>query len=253
MKRLLVAGSGPIYQICKAFRDGEAGRLHNPEFTLLEWYRPGFDRQQLMAEVTELIAPLLAAKVPFPVLAYRDVFQQQLSLDPLQATLSELQSFLEKEQLADVAALDKMVEQDARDFCLDLIFSHCLQAGLGHEGPVFVDAFPVSQAALAKVTPDADGALVAERFELFYHGIELANGYHELTDADEQRCRFAADNDSRNRQDIPLASIDERFCQALVAGMPESSGVALGLDRLLLSLSTLETLDQVLAFSVRRI
>ncbi len=253
MKRLLAAGSGPIYQIGKAFRAGESGALHNPEFTMLEWYRPGMGLSALMAEVASLVGQALDVGSDFPRRSYRDCFDEVVGLDPLVATRRELTAALAERGLDAVASLPDLSDADARDLALDLLFSHAVQPRLGRDGPVFVHAFPASQAALARVRPDADGRPVAERFELYHRGIELANGYRELTDADEQRRRFAADAATRGRLGLPVVPADERLCAALDAGLPECAGVALGIDRLLLCQTGARRLDEVVAFTDERL
>lgn len=253
MKRLLAAGSGPIYQITRAFRAGEQGRLHNPEFTMLEWYRPGFGYHGLMTEVAELVGPLLGCPGPFPILTYRDLFLDRLGIDPFTARRNELERAIAATDLATGIDLGAMTETDACDLALDLLFSHAIQPRLGEQGPVFVCDFPARQAALSRLRQEHDGVLVAERFELFFNGIELANGYQELTDANEQRQRFAADLECRERLGLPRVAADERLCAALGAGLPECAGVALGLDRLLLCMSGSGTIDEVLAFSRTRL
>lgn len=240
MKRLLAAGSGPIYQVARVFRDGERGGRHNPEFSLLEWYRPGFTDVDLMAEVSDLVVGWLGCARP-QVLRYREALLQFAGLDPFVATDRELmrrcEQWLEPEQ---VMAL-------GRDGCLDLLMSYLVEPALAGVGPVFITGYPQSQAALARVSVQ-DGVAQAHRFELYVEGIELCNGYWELTDAGEQRRRFEADNRLRRQSGKPVMAIDESFMAALEAGMPDCAGVALGLDRLLmLKLGTSDIAD-VLAF-----
>ena len=246
MKRLLAAGSGPIYQICKAFRQGEQGRLHNPEFTLLEWYRPGFDHHQLMDEVAALAISLTEDYRVFETeerLTYGDCFQRYLDIDPFAADGSRLKACAEKQGLG----VNTGLADSGRDGWLDLLMSHCIQPHLGQNRLCFVYDYPASQAALAKIRPGLPS--VAERFELFIDGVELANGFHELQDAAEQRARF--EEELRRRQDGGLeeVAIDEYFLAALEAGLPECAGVAMGLDRLLLVLTGASRLDDVMSFS----
>ncbi|MBE9549755.1 MAG: EF-P lysine aminoacylase GenX, partial [Proteobacteria bacterium] len=187
MKRLLAAGSGSIYQICKAFRQGERGGLHNPEFTLLEWYRPGFDHHRLMDEVAALVIGLAEGYRAFGTeerLTYGDCFQRYLELDPYAADVSCLKTRAEQQGLEINSGLADM----GRDGWLDLLMSHCIQPHLGQNRLSFVYDYPASQAALARIRPGSPP--VAERFELFLDGVELANGFHELQDAAEQRTRF---------------------------------------------------------------
>lgn len=247
MKRLLAAGSGPIYQVCKAFRQGEIGRLHNPEFTLLEWYRPGFDHFQLMDEVAELVTVLAADHLCLDTperLDYGQLFRDRLGIDPHGATLTELQDCA-------VRHLSVNASQDwERDEWLDLLMSHIIQPQLGKGRLSFVYHYPASQAALARVRPGEPA--LAERFELFLAGVELANGFHELGDSDLQRARFEADMESRHRRGLAAIAMDERLLAALAQGLPDCAGVALGLDRLLLALAGGENLAEVLSFPIGR-
>ena len=244
MKRLLAAGSGAVFQICKAFRNGEAGRRHNPEFTLLEWYRPGFDHHRLMDEMDELLAAILAA-APAERLTYGRAFRRRLGVDPHRASRRELQRVAERHGIEVAGA-----EPQERDAWLHLLMSHLVEPELGRGRPTFVYDFPASQAALARVR-DGDPPL-AERFEVYSDGIELANGFHELRDADEQRRRFEADLEQRRRAGRDAVPIDERLLAALAAGLPPCAGVALGVDRLLLRRSGVGDLRQVLSFPVDR-
>jgi lysyl-tRNA synthetase class 2 len=243
MKRLLAAGSGDIYQVARVFRDGEAGRWHNPEFTLLEWYRVGFDHRQLMDEVQALVERLLPRPLPFSRVGYVDLFLDHLDLDALTADAS---------RLADAACENGIEVTDGldRDGWLDLLFSHLIAPRLAGQGGVFVVGYPASQAALARLDPD--DPRVAERFELYVDGVELANGFHELTDPEEQRKRFERDNHSRRAQGLPSMTIDERLLGAMNHGLPPCAGVALGLDRLLMLATGARRMDEVLAFSVGR-
>ncbi|WP_404369538.1 EF-P lysine aminoacylase EpmA [Marinobacter sp.] len=244
MKRLLAAGSGPIFQIAHAFRDGERGRRHNHEFSLLEWYRPGFDDNALMDEVAELVCNWLGVAEPRR-LSYRGAFQQYLDLDPFLVTDSALAHRCERWVGVDLAATL------SRDECLDVLMSHEVEAALKSEPPTFIGLYPASQAALAK-TSVQDGVTVAHRFELYVAGIELCNGYWELTDAAEQRRRFEQDNERRRLVGKPVMPLDENLLAALEAGVPDCAGVALGLDRLLmLKLGTTDIAD-VLPFPVER-
>lgn len=246
MKRLLAAGCGPIYQVCKVFRDGERGRLHHPEFSLLEWYRPGWDHRRLMGEVADLVrrvlnAPGLAAEE----LSYRDLFRERLRLDPWHADQSDLCRVAEAQGIHGVDGLDL-----SRDGWLDLLLTHCLEVNLGRGCMTFVYDYPPSQAALARVRPGPEPA--GERFELYLEGMELANGFHELTDAVEQRRRFVLDLERRAAAGRPTPPMDDPFLAALGAGIPATAGVAVGLDRLLMIKTGAARIDQVLAFPVER-
>ncbi len=240
MKRLLAAGSGDIYQICPVFRDGEAGRFHNPEFTLLEWYRLGFDYQRLMDEVAVLLRRLLGVGLPERRLVYRDAFLEYLDVDSAKLDVAALRR-LAADRGLDVGGL----ELD-RDGWLNLLMSHCIEPRFPRETLVFVHDWPASQASLARLS--ADGS--AERFELYLNGIELANGFSELRDADEQRRRFEQDNRRRRASGRPAIPLDEAFLAALEAGLPECAGVAIGVDRLLMLATRGEDIREVLSFPI---
>jgi len=242
MKRLLAAGSGPIFQICKAVRDGEAGRRHNPEFTILEWYRPGWDHHLLMDEIDELLAVVLGAP-PGERLSYREAFQRYADVDPHEESDGELQSRVECLGVSSAGELE-------RDDLLDLLVTHVIEPKLGHCQPTFIHDYPASQAALAKVRP-GDPPL-AERFEVFAEGLELANGYHELTDPAVQRQRFETDLEARRDAHLPEVPIDEHLLAALDHGLPDCAGVALGVDRLLMLAAGTREIADVLAFPVDR-
>jgi lysyl-tRNA synthetase class 2 len=251
MKRLLASGSGPVYQICKVFRGGERGRLHHPEFTLLEWYRPGWDYRHLMEEVADLVrAALQRPTLPMEHVRYRDLFREVLDLDPFTAPVQILREAAITAGIPDADRLDL-----ARDAWLDLLLTQCLEPRLGRFGMDFLCDYPPSQAALARIRPAGeppDDQAVAERFELYIEGVELANGFHELTDAAEQGARFAHDCAERRRLGLAEIPPDGLLLAALQAGMPASSGVALGLDRLLMIATGAKHIDQVLAFPIER-
>ena len=248
MKRLLAAGSGPIYQISKVFRAGESSRLHNPEFSLLEWYRPGYDLDQLMSEVAELLAVTLSlsssptppasdlAKTP-PRFSYRQLFHEQLSIDPHR---------VESTQLAEVARAANIHSPADKTGTLQQLMALHIEPRLPEF--CFVYDYPAAQCALAQVQPDAEGVQVARRFELYGRGMELANGYQELTDPAEQRRRFEADLQQRRAQGRASYPIDENFLAAL-AKMPPCAGVALGIDRLLMLITGAQTIAEVLSFT----
>lgn len=251
MKRLLASGSGPIYQICKVFRGEERGRRHHPEFSLLEWYRPGLDYGQLIDEVADLVrAVLQRPRLPMERIRYRDLFREVLDLDPFTAPAQTLRGAAITAGIPDADRLD--LERDA---WLDLLLTQCLEPCLGRAGMSFLCDYPPTQAALARIRPAAeprDDQAVAERFELYIDGVELANGFHELTDAAEQGARFAHDCAERRRRGLAEIPPDTRLLAALQSGMPASSGVALGLDRLLMIAIGATHIDQVLAFPIER-
>ncbi len=246
MKRLLAAGCGAIYQICRVFRDGEAGRLHNPEFTLLEWYRPGFDHHRLMEEVAELVNGLLPQSWPMEKITYGELFQRHLSVDPHRASPDDLRQCALDHHLPGADTL----ELTERDGWLDLLLSHLIEPDLGCQRLTFVYDYPASQASLARLQ-DGDPA-VAQRFELYMAGMEIANGFYELTDAQEQRRRFEADRAMRRQADQPEMPMDEHLLTALEAGLPDGSGVALGIDRLLMCLTGTSHIREVLTFPLER-
>ena len=249
MKRLLAAGCGPIYQIGKVFRQGEAGRHHNPEFTLLEWYRPGFDHHQLMDEVEQLTLLLLEPHLELgksEYLGYQQAFERYAGLNPHQASNKQLMECVEQHGIEGVAGL---TEAD-RDDWLNLIMSHIVQPQLGQQRLTFLFDYPASQAALARISPA--NSQVAERFELFLQGVELANGFHELTDATEQRHRFLEDLQQRNHGGRPTIPMDENLLAALSHGLPDCAGVALGLDRLLMLATGASEISDVLSFPIAR-
>jgi lysyl-tRNA synthetase class 2 len=225
MKRLLAAGSGSIYQICKAFRQGEVGRIHNPEFTMIEWYREGFDHHALMDEMDTLLQ-LILQTAPAERISYADLFQQHLGINPHYAD----------EKMLAVSASQKNISLSStlpdRDAWLDLLWTHCIEPVVGYERPIFLYDFPASQASLAKVRHEEPP--VASRFEVYFKGIELANGFHELQDAAEQATRFNRDSAFRAQHGLPEKNIDPRFLDALQHGLPDCAGVALGIDRLIL-------------------
>ncbi|OGT67107.1 MAG: EF-P lysine aminoacylase GenX [Gammaproteobacteria bacterium RIFCSPLOWO2_01_FULL_47_190] len=240
MKRLLASGSGPIYQICRVFRDNEIGKYHNPEFTMLEWYRPEYDHHQLMDELDELLQVLNFK--PAQKKTYAEVFKEKTDLDPHTTALVELQK----------TATDYgyTAQGDERSVLLDFIFSHCVCDHLGHECPHMIYDFPVVQSALARIRHSDPP--VAERFELFIHGLEIANGFHELCDAGEQKKRFMQDNLQREKSGKPEVFIDEKFIEALKYGLPPCAGVAVGVDRLLMAMHHCTDIREVIAFPVDR-
>lgn len=244
MKRLLCAGSGPIFSLGKAFRNGEVGRKHNPEFTMLEWYRPGFDDQHLMDEVEALLKQVMPV-TEVERLSYREMFQRALSIDPHTASLSDLQKLAKQH-------VDLDWDDDNRDTWLDILMTHVIEPQLG-EGLVLIYDYPASQCALARVAPDEQGQKVAKRFEAYIKGIELANGYWELTDAEEQAQRFQADQLRRQKMGLPNYPNDRLLLDALTHGMPDTAGVAMGVDRLLMLQQGVESLQQVLAFPFSRV
>lgn len=243
MKRLLAAGSGPIYQINKAFRNGEVGKIHNPEFTMLEWYRPGFDHHALMDEVDELFKTILHCDAA-ERFTYRELFQHYLEIDPVYASIDDLRHCVEEQGLEADLAL-------SHDGWLQLIMSHFIEPQLGYQTPTFIYDFPAAQASLARLNPDNPS--VAERFEVYVNGMELANGFHELLDADEQRKRFLDNLHDRAAENLPTVPLDELFLSALKHGLPDCSGVALGIDRLIMLALKKSSIQEVLSFDFSRV
>jgi lysyl-tRNA synthetase class 2 len=246
MKRLLAAGSGSIYQICKAFRHDEIGRLHNPEFSMLEWYRTGFDHHALMDEVEALLSLILGTPKA-ERLSYQGIFEQHLGIDPHKTTTQQLkQCAASKGIILSASAIADLTVND----WLDILMTHCIDPYLGFEAPVMIYDYPVFKAALARVR--AGDPPVAERFEVYVRGIELANGYYELTDSDIQLARLKADCEYRKigeHLDIP---IDLRLIEALKSGLPDCAGVALGLDRLLMLKLGSDEIQEVVSFTTDR-
>ena len=242
MKRLLAAGSGPIYQICRATRNGEAGRRHNPEFTILEWYRPGWDHHRLMDEVDELLAAILGCGSG-ERLSYAATFERYAGIDVFAESNEALRLRVEDFGVKDVEGL-------TRDDLLNLVLTHVIEPKVGHCQPTFIHDYPASQASLAKVR-DGDPPL-AERFEVFAEGVELANGYHELTDPAVQRRRFESDLEARRNLGLPEVPIDERLLAALEHGLPECAGIALGVDRLIMLAAGTRDIADVLTFPIDR-
>jgi lysyl-tRNA synthetase class 2 len=241
MKRLLAAGMGDIYQICHVARGFEQSRVHNTEFTLVEWYRLGFDLGALMDEVEALVRELCPAhpalQAPAQRLSYREVFARHTGLDPLQATVP---------QLLQVVAHLGYRECGPRDELLDLIMGAVIGPALGHACLTFVYGYPASQAALARLDPV--DPRTAQRFELYMAGLELANGFHELAAADDQRARFAQDLRERQQRGLPVHEMDQRLLGALAAGLPDCAGVALGFDRVLMLAAGAAHIAEVLPF-----
>ncbi len=242
MKRLLAAGSGPIYQISRVFRDDGPGRLHNPEFTLLEWYRPGFDQFQLIQEVSGLLAQLCGpgpTAQDIEIVSYQDLFVKYTGIDPLEEDKAALLSW------CNAAGHEHPIdEKDSWHTALDWVLSMVIQPQM--KGLCFIKDYPAGQAALAKMNPE--DPRIARRFELYVDGIEIANGFEELTDAEEQRQRFEKDNELRRLYGQEPIPIDEQFLMALEHGVPETSGVALGLDRLLLWKSGVHSIRETMVF-----
>lgn len=242
LKRLLAAGIGDCYELGRVFRDGEAGGRHNPEFTMLEWYRIGWDHRRLIDETSALVAAAMASAglaTEVEKIAYRDLYRRRLGVDPATADVPQLIAALGEVEI-DPEGLD-------RDDWLDLLMTHRIQPAFPAGRITVVYDYPASQCALARIRPDDPP--VAERFELYLGALELANGYHELNDAGEQRRRFIADNARRAARGLPQPAIDERLLRALQAGLPDCAGVALGVDRLLMAMLDADRIGAAVSFS----
>lgn len=242
MKRLLAAGYPDIYAICRVFRDGEAGRKHQPEFTMIEWYRRGMELERIVNDTLELIAASLAEAAPRQepvIVGYQELFLEATGIDPLAAETAALTS------LADEATRVAIGEE--RDDWLDWLFATRVVPMLATDRLTVVRHYPASQAALARLCPD--DARVADRFEVLLGDIELANGYVELTDPVEQRRRIDADNAARERRGRRVRPVDEALLAALEAGLPQCAGVAMGLERLQMALVNTDDIRDVITFA----
>ncbi|HEY2779882.1 MAG TPA: EF-P lysine aminoacylase EpmA [Steroidobacteraceae bacterium] len=244
MKRLLAAGSGDIYQICKVFRDAERGRWHNPEFTMIEWYRVGLDDAALMDEVEALLGALLAPARRLEAaehLSYAAALERHAGVDAFKCSDEGLLEAARRHGIHCDAQLD-------RDAKLDLLMALVVGPRLGQGRPCFVCDYPASQAALARLK--AGVPRVAARFELYLDGLELANGFHELGELKEQRARFTHDLNLRAARGQALPPLDEHFLTALEHGLPDCAGVALGFDRVVAIALGTDRLAGAMAFSV---
>ena len=248
LKRLLAAGIGDCYELGRVFRDGEAGGRHNPEFTMLEWYRVGWDHLRLIDETVALVQGalvLVAREATVSQTTFRDLYRERLGLDPLLAAEAELQAALG----------DVRIDPDGltRDDWLDLLMTHRLQPAFANDEILVVRDWPASQCALAKIRSAHDGEpAVAERFELYLGPLELANGYHELTDAAEQRARFQRDLATRRARGATCPPVDERLLASMASGLPDCAGVALGVERLLMALLGTTRIADAIAFDFAR-
>lgn len=241
MKRLLATGIGDIYQISHVFRDGEIGPMHNPEFTMAEWYRIGFTFEEMIHETLDFIR-LFLGDLPHHSQRYRHLLLEHLGIDYLTASPSDLLACAKGLDLpSDASAWDK-------DTLLQLLVSFLIEPKLGNDHLFVLSYFPATQAALSKSIILPDGEPVACRFEVYYQGIELANGYYELTDAAEQRRRFEASNNARLKAGKETLKVDEQFLAALDQGLPDCCGVAVGFDRLMMLKHRLQDLRPVLPF-----
>lgn len=244
MKRILSAGSGPIYQICKAFRQDEIGRYHNPEFTILEWYQLHFDHHDLMDEVDDFLQIILKVDKA-ERFTYQALFLNYLQIDPYSADIETLKA------CAKLNNIEVQGEITDRDTWLMLLMSHVIEPQIGEKVPCFIYDFPASQASLARIQPG--NPEVASRFEVYFRGIELANGFHELQNEAEQRARFNNNLLLREQMNLPLLPLDENFLNALSHGLPDCAGVAMGIDRLVMLATQSAELSDTLSFDFKRV
>ena len=253
MKRLLASGSGSIYQICPAFRAGELGSKHNTEFSMLEWYRVGFSLEELVAEVATLLQQTLDVNQvqtsKFRFTTYRELFTSRFDVNPHDAGIETLRGLIFAENLT-ADHIDNIDDDATRNECLDLLFASCIEPGL--DEPTFVLEFPAGQAALAKIAANDQYDVVARRFELYWQGMELANGYDELTDPAELRQRFEKNNAQRVARGLIEMAPDKKLL-ASMSELPDCAGVAIGLDRLVMLLCGKTSIDEVLTFSRQRL
>lgn len=243
MKRLLASGYQDIYQLCKAYRNEPSGRYHNPEFSMLEWYRVGFSYVQLMEEVEALLVEVLACPQAEKV-TYQTLFISHVGFDPLNCDIEDTKTLIKQYD----KWADWMGKTCDKDDLMQIIFTEIIEPKIGLNKPCFVYDFPASQASLAKLS--TIDPRVAQRFECYYHGIELVNGFQELTCVQEQKLRFEMDNDKRLLLGKPIIEIDRYFIEALASGLPECAGVALGVDRLLMIALGKKEIRKTLTFAI---
>lgn len=257
MKRLLVSLNKPVYQVCKAFRDDELGANHNPEFSILEWYQPGYDDVLLMDELEALVKHVIqlssssdsfnGVTQSFQRLSYQQAFEKVAAINPHKTSAAECHQVAIKNEIPVPQGL-KVDDSELNDW-LDWLLTQMVLPSFKKDGFGFIYDYPAAQCALAKIELNAQQTPVAKRFELFFGEIELANGFYELTDADEQLTRFQQENQLRKEAGKSESKIDEKFIAALKGGLPECAGVALGLDRLLMVLSKVDHIEKVLSFA----
>ncbi len=244
MKRLIAAGSGSIYQICKSFRCDEVGAHHNPEFTILEWYRVGWNHLQLMEEIEGLMMQIMGTGKATRT-SYREIFRSLLQLDPLEFEHKEFKTLCQK--LGAKPPQDLLSESASKDECLNYLMGSYIEPQLGRDNPVFVCDFPASQASLSRI--HKTDPRLSTRFEVYYKGIELGNGFYELTDAGVQEKRFRETNTLREQMGKARLHPDRSFLAALEQGMPDCAGVAMGLDRMLMLAMGQDKIERVMSFT----
>jgi len=243
LKRLLCSGIGDVYELGKVFRQGEVSKTHNIEFTLLEWYRINFDYLDLIQDVTSLFEFIFSSfempKLKFKTVTFSEVFKNTFNIDVKQVCVSEINQLSQANGYSGSAL--------SKDEGLDYLFATCIQPSFDANTVTFISHYPASQAALAQINPqDPSTAL---RFEVFYQGIELGNGYQELTDAEELHQRFIKDNNYRKNNNMPEVPIDKQLLSGMQYGLPACSGIAIGVDRLLMAVMKIDRIDEVLSFS----
>jgi len=243
MKRLLTAGSGAIYQLGKVYRNGEAGQQHSPEFTMVEWYRPELNYFKLMDEVAELLERTGIQK-RFNKISYQQLFEYYLGINPHIDSIDSLRQLAQAHGLAYLYP----IEEQYRGYWLDYLLTHCIEPLLPDHG-LFIYDFPTCHAALAQLKQTSEGT-VSQRFELYLNGIELANGFQELTDSDALQHRMQHDQHQRQQLQYDIPEPDIRLLRAMEHGLPECSGVSLGVDRLLMLLTGAEHIEQVMPFAI---
>lgn len=256
MKRLLASWQVAIYQVCPVFRDNEIGARHNIEFTMLEWYQPHYSLNDLAGELGELLSVLYGYPIVMNHYRYVDAFMDFIGIHPLTASIDALQAVAEDKGLIgfDFDSEENVgkgkkeeSDEDSRQSWLDLLFSHAVEPNLGHDLPTLIIEYPPATAALAKTALDRDDNMVAKRFELYINGIEIANAYNELADGQALRQRFEQDNQLRRRHNLPQMPIDEHLLAAC-NDLPPCSGIAVGIDRLLMVITGATCLQEVIPF-----
>lgn len=245
MKRMLASWQVPIYQICPVFRDNEVGSRHNIEFTMLEWYRPGFSLDELGAELAELLSAVFGHQLMLTHYRYAEAFKEHVGVHPLSSSCEVLASIAADKGLGNID-----LGEDHQGW-LDMLFSHLVEPHLGHDLPTLITDYPPATAALAKIEKDSEGHEVARRFELYIDGIEIANAYDELADGEALKARFIQDNQQRQSRGLAEMPIDEHLLAACDE-MPACSGIALGIDRLLMVLTGAKRMEEVIGFGVDR-
>ncbi|WAI18660.1 MAG: elongation factor P--(R)-beta-lysine ligase [Buchnera aphidicola (Acyrthosiphon caraganae)] len=244
MKRLLASKSGPIYQICHSFRNNELGQYHNPEFTMLEWYQPFYSMKEFIKEIDEFLKIILRCNKSDKI-SYQDLFIEFFNIDPLSTNLLELHQLSKKLKLEHLTHLENNLSK-----FIQLLFTLKIEPNLAKEKPLFVYHFPAEQASLAAI--NSKDPRISERFEIFFKGVEIGNGFYELTDANEQKKRFIKDNKERCSINLPERKIDSFFLDALSYGLPPCSGVAIGLDRLIMLILNKKNINEVISFPIDR-